>query len=98
MTKRAREKITNPEVQDLVEQAEALHEIKALYDQPGGKQLVSLLLKDVVSTVHLLANGNQERDMLCERLKANLNLARLLIKAEENEQHLDDLIADALAE
>lgn len=88
-----------PDLQDLVNEADKLHDIKALYDTDGGKQIVQLLLKDVVSTVHTITNAEPEKmPQLAERLKANLNLVKLFVKAGENEEHLDNLIADALAE
>jgi len=88
-----------PDLQDLVTEADKLHDIKALSETEGGKQIIQLLLKDVVSTVHTITSA-EPKDMpqLAERLKANLNLVRLLVKAGENEAHLDSLIADALAE
>lgn len=89
----------NPDLQDLVSEADKLHDIKTLYDTEGGKQIVNLLLKDVVSVVHTITNA-EPKDMpqLAERLKASLNLVRLFVKAGENEEHLDSLIADALVQ
>jgi len=88
-----------PDLVDLAEQADQLHDIKALHESNGGKALVELLMKDVVGVVHRLTTAKpEERDALCERLKANLNLAKLIINAEDNEAHLDQMIADNLAE
>lgn len=91
------------EVFDLAEQFDTNHELKALADTEGGKQLVELLLKDVVATVGNIA-GNRAKWSLAEfqaagaDLDTKLNLLRVITRAKENEQFLDEMIADALAE
>ena len=88
---------------DLADQFDTNHDIKALADSPGGKQLVDLLLKDVVGTVNKIA-GNRAEYTLPQfqaagaDLDTKLNLLRIITRAEENEQYLQEMIADALAE
>lgn len=93
----------NEDVRTLAEQADQLGDIKAILDTEGGKHLRDLLLQDVTSKVHALeANyrsaSHAELVALCADLSAYLQLARLLIKAEENEKALDSALQEALAE
>lgn len=88
---------------DLAESADSVHAIKAIADQEGGKVLVRLLLKDVVNAVNTLRTGyatltHTELIAHCATLNERINLAKLLINAEESEKALDKAIAEALAE
>ena len=88
---------------DLAEQFDTNHDLKALADTPGGKQLVQLLLQDVVATVNRLAAGRSKYTLpqfqaAGADLDTKLNLLRIITRAEENEGYLEEMIADALAE
>lgn len=88
---------------DLVESADSVQDIKAIADQPGGKELVRLLLKDVVSNVMKLASSysvltHTEMIALGAQLNERLALAKLIMNAADKEKELDQAIADALAE
>ena len=109
MSRKAEIKNSNPELledgfmMDLIESADSVQDIKAIADQPGGKELVRLLLKDVTHTVTLL--GNSYADMshvqmiaLCAQMQERLVLAKLIKNAAEKEKELDESITEALAE
>ena len=88
---------------DLAEQADKLQDIKALGDTNGGKELVKLLLTDVVNNVRKLSNNyssytQQEFIAACATMKANTDLAKLITSAEGNLEYLDEEIARLLAE
>ena len=81
----------------LAEEKEQLHSIKALGDTDGGKALVSLLVTDIVGSMHHLINGSDHVQHIAE-MKARMELAKLIINAEASEEHLDTLIEEALRE
>ena len=74
-----------------------IHSLKALGDTPGGKVLVDFLIGNIVDSVNqLIAGGDKEK--LIAVMKVNLELSQQIIKAEENEKEIDELIAQALRE
>jgi len=88
---------------DLVESADSVQDIKAIAQQPGGQELVRLLLKDVVSNVTRFASSYStlthiEMIALGAQINERLVLAKLLLNAEDKEKELDQAIQDALAE
>lgn len=88
---------------DLIEAADSAHDIKAIADQPGGKKLVELLLKDVVNSVNVLAAKYHELSHIemiaeCARLNERRTLAKAIMNAGQKEEELDEAIKDALAE
>ena len=92
---------SNEEVLDLAEQFDTVHDLKALYDTNGGKQLVSLLLQDMSSAVHKIASQRStlsllEFQSLASDIDTKLNLAKLLINAKANEDFLEEQIQEAL--
>jgi hypothetical protein len=80
----------------LAEQADTLQDIKVLYESNGGKSLVKTLTKDVVNAMNSLAYGTEHREQNCARLRANLDLLKLLVNAKDNEEEADRIIAEAL--
>lgn len=85
----------------LAEQWDQLHDLKALYDSEGGKQLVSLLLQDISSAVtNVAANRRmytlQDFQSLASDIDTKLNLVRLLTRAEENERFVEEQIQESL--
>lgn len=100
---KAPELLTNPEVASLAEQADQLHKIKALADTDGGKELIKLLLTDVVGSVNRLIGlyRTATRDELVStiaEMSAHLNTARLLINSKDNLEFLDSELEDMLRE
>ena len=88
---------------DLAEQADKLQDIKALGDTNGGKELVRLLLTDAVNAARKMANNYTtytQNDFIaqCATIKANTDLARLILSAKDNVDYLDEEIARILAE
>jgi len=78
-------------------QKDTLHSIKALGDTQGGEALVSLLVADIVGSIHKLIGGADHIKEIAE-MKARMELAELILNAEENEKEIDRLIAEALSE
>jgi len=89
--------MANKEQTFLEEQKDQIHSIKALGDTDGGKELVALLVKDVVVGVHHLVAGADHVKTIAE-MKARMELAQLILNAEDTEKELDILIAEALSE
>ena len=81
--------------EDLKEQKSQLHAIKALGDTEGGKALVSLLVEDTVSCIHKLL-PNEDNTALVVKMHTNMELCGTILGAEANEEHLDELIKEAL--
>jgi hypothetical protein len=92
----------NEEAVDLAEQIDEIHDITALATSEGGKKLVVTLLKDVTTQVLDMAQNSSNYDLakfqgVTAKLRANLDLVKLLNSSEENEDYLKDLLKDALA-
>ena len=83
-------------MESLLKDRDKYHDIKALVDTRGGQTLVRLLLEDIVGLINQLSNS--DKDPLCARLKASLDLLSLLQNSEENEKVVDEALADALSE
>lgn len=88
---------------DLVEAADSVQDIKAIADQPGGNELVRLLLKDVTQTVIRLGSAYSELShiemiALCAQMQERLVLAKLIKNAANKERELDEAITEALAQ
>lgn len=93
--------LLNDDIRALAEQADQLHDIKALFDTIGGKALFKLVTQDAVARVYALeANyktaSHAELLALCADLSSHLQLARLLRRAEENERLADEALTEAL--
>jgi hypothetical protein len=88
---------------DLIESADSVQDIKAIADQPGGQELVRLLLKDVTQTVVRLGSSYSELShiqmiALCAQMQERLSLAKLIKNAADKEKELDQAITDALTQ
>jgi hypothetical protein len=97
------ELLTDPDIVQLAEQADMAHNLKALYDSEGGKQLVKLFMQDAVSCVHRLRGGystmpHLELVALCAKLDVNISSAMLLMDAKEVKAVLDAELEEALRE
>ena len=92
---------SNDEALNLAEQFDTVHDLKALYDTEGGKQLVNLLLQDVSAAVQKIASQRRELTLvdfqsLASDIDTKLNLAKLLLNAKENEEFLEEQLQEAL--
>jgi hypothetical protein len=81
----------------LAEQADTLQDIKVLYETNGGKALVKTITKDIISSMNNLAYGTEDREQHCARMRASLDLLKLLVNSKETEEAIDEIIADSLA-
>jgi hypothetical protein len=97
------ELLTDPDVILLAEQADMAHDIKALYDTAGGKQLVELLIQNVVGSVHRLRGGfatmpHMELVAIIAQIDSDLATAKLLIDSKDVNEVLDAELEEALRE
>ena len=93
----------NESALQLAEQFDTNHDLKALADTEGGKQLIELLLRDVVSTVNRVAANRADYSLAQFQaagadLDTKLNLLRVITRAAENEKYIEEMLSDALAE
>lgn len=89
--------------EDIIEDLNKIKDIVILADTEGGKQLVSLLVEDIVSNIDGLLNERhtashtQLISMICD-LKARLDMVRIITRAEHNEKFLKELLEETLAQ
>jgi len=87
----------------LAEQAAKLHTLKALADTDGGKELVGLLIKDVLYCVGTLRGqyktaSHMELVATIASMDAHLATAQLLLNSKDNLKIVDDQLEEALRE
>jgi len=97
------ELLTNPDIVQLAEQADIAHNLKALYDSEGGKELVKLFMQDAVCCVHRLRGGYNtmshiELIAIIAKMDINISSAMLLMDAKEVKEVLDSELEEALRE
>lgn len=90
-------------LEGLADDADKLHDLKAIFDMEGGKMLVDALITDVVGSVDRLASGyadltRDEFASLAAHISVNLALARTLTRSTENLKYADEALKDALSE
>lgn len=103
LRQKAPELLDNPDVFDLAAQADQLQDLKAVADTPGGKQLIKLLMTDVVGSINRLESSyrtatHQELTAIIAQMSASLTLAKVLIHSKENMEALDKELEAALSE
>lgn len=89
------------ELSALADDVDRFHDIKAIVDMPGGRQLIDGLTKDVVSTVNTLSTqfktlSHTELIALCAFLNARLTLMRVLTRASVNFKDANALLEEEL--
>jgi hypothetical protein len=99
-------KKNNPEADEslleLARQFDENHDLKVLHDTNGGKLLVRLLVQDIIGTMNRIA-ANRATYTLSDfqaagsDIETKLNIVRALIRAEDNEEYLNELLAENLA-
>lgn len=92
-----------PELADNTETYDKVHDLKALYDTPGGKVLVKSLVDDAVSRLHMIRGNcgtmtHQELIKNLMQIDVYLDTAKSLMDAEEAMKLLDAEIEEALRE
>lgn len=97
------EVLSNPEIYQLAEQADIIHELKALYDSKSGKQLVKLLIGDAINVVHNLRSSyktatHTELIALIALMDASISTAKLLMEAKEVNDVINSELEEALRE
>ncbi len=95
--------LENQEVFDLAAEADKLHDIKALADMPGGKQLTGILLKSVINNVYKLISlyrtaPDVELRAVIAQIDSELNVARVILNAEDGLKVLDAELTALLSE
>lgn len=97
------EMLSNPDIVQLAEQADVMHDFKVLYDSEGGKQLVRQLLRDAISSVHRLRGSYQtashsELQAIIASIDSQITTADLLLNAKEVTAVLNAELEEALRE
>jgi hypothetical protein len=97
------ELLSNPDVVQLAEEIDVVHNIKTLHDTEGGKQLVKLLIKDTINAIHRLRGGYQtmshmELVAMIALMDTYIATAKLLIDAKDVMEVLDVELEEALRE
>lgn len=90
-------------VWSFAEQADQLHDLRALADTDGAKQLTQLLMRDAVDRINVLRSRYTELTHTefiahCAALDEKLTLARLFLNAEDNLAEAERQLEDALQE
>lgn len=88
---------------ELLQSADAIHDIKVCAESNGGKALIKFLLTNVVNTVHVLSGQHQtmthtELVATISKMSTNLATARFLTTAKGDVDELDKQIAEMLRE
>ena len=96
MTRVKDHKDSPEDIIELAKQADTLQDIKVLYESNGGQALARTVTQDVINAMNNLAYGTENREQNCARLRANLDLLKLLVNAKDNEEEADRIIAEAL--
>jgi hypothetical protein len=99
----APELLSNPDIYNLAEQADQLHSLKTLADTDGGKDLINLLIKDVVYAVHKLCGKykiatHTELIATIADMHAHLTTAQLLLRSKDNLEIVDSELDEMLRE
>lgn len=96
-----------PHIQELVDQSDRLHSLKSLATTEGGKELMKLLVRDTVNSLHSLRANYKtatytELIAIISNMAAHYDTARVLLNAEDNEkmadEQLEEFLTDALME
>lgn len=84
----------NSSVEMLMDERDRLQKIRVLKESEGGKALIDLTVINVLNTMRQLSLS--DKDPLSATLKANLDMLALLANAKDNEDAVNDLIAESL--
>jgi hypothetical protein len=103
LKKDAPELLADVDVFNLADEADKLQDLKVLYDTDGGKQLVSLLIKDTKYGLQSLCStyrtaSHTELIALIAHIDAHWSTAKLLLSAEDGLRMLDSELENALRE
>ena len=102
--KEARPDLYNDEaIRLFAEKADKLHDLKALYDTNGGKELVALLEQEVDNKVNKLSSQHQELNhqqmvAICAGIQACQDIIRLFKTAEKGIKNADEQLKEAMEE
>lgn len=97
------ELLTDERLVTMADEADTLHEIKALADTDGGKRLIELLARDAVAGIYRACNvyrtaSHTELIALLADTATKIDTAKLLLGSKENLAYLDAEIERALRE
>lgn len=90
-------------IEEVTEDLKKIKDLTILNDTPGGKQLTSALTTDIISSIDQIIDGRstltlQEFIAIACDIKARLDVVRSIKRSKKNEQFLEELLADLLAQ
>jgi hypothetical protein len=90
-------------VKDIANDLDKVAALSALADTEGGKVLIKSLMQDIMSDVDRISNGykiltTQEFIGIGASLKTNIDMVRVLSRAKENKNFLEELLEKELQE
>lgn len=89
-------------IAEIANDADKMHDLKAVFDMEGGKILVDALLRDVVGNVNKLSAmygelSHSQLISLAAAISVNIELVRTLTRSTENLKNADEALKDALS-
>lgn len=103
MKKLTEEQKQIPGVKDMIKDLDKVSAIEAVSISEGGKKLVSELVKDIVGDVETLCSGYktmsvQEFVGICADMKSKIDLTRVITRAKDSKDYLENLISDTISQ
>lgn len=87
--------------EEIVEDLKKVTDLVTVANSPGGKQLVAVMMEDIISNIEALLAGRYTMThmelvtSICD-VKAKLDVVRVINRAESNEDFLKGLLAETL--
>lgn len=87
--------------EEIIEDIKKVTDLVTVANSPGGKQLVAVMVEDIVSNIEGLLAGRYTMThmelvtSICD-IKAKLDVVRVINRAESNEDFLKGLLAETL--
>lgn len=93
--------MSNSKEEEIVEDLKKVTDLVTVANSPGGKQLVAVMMEDIISNIEALLAGRYTMThmelvtSICD-VKAKLDVVRVINRAESNEDFLKGLLAETL--
>lgn len=93
--------MSNSKEEEIIEDLKKVTDLVTVANSPGGKQLVAVMMEDIISNIEGLLAGRYTMThmelvtSICD-VKAKLDVVRVINRAESNEDFLKGLLAETL--
>lgn len=93
--------MSNSKEEEIIEDLKKVTDLVTVANSPGGKQLVAVMMEDIISNIEALLAGRYTMThmeivtSICD-VKAKLDVVRVINRAESNEDFLKGLLAETL--